>query len=174
MTRVPLKIITFGALLLAAGQAFAIPSADQSFATAAASGALAQVQMGQIAQQLATSEQAKLLGEQMVIDHGKANQELELIAKSQNLTLPTQPNSAQSATIMSLQSLRGTRFDKAYAEVLTSDHQDQIALFQTEAYFGEDPQLKAFAQKYLPVLQGQMQNAAELNKASLKASLSGY
>ena len=57
----------------------------------AAAGGLAEVALGQLAQQNGSSPQVKAFGQRMVTDHGQANQELQQIAQTENLTLPTAP-----------------------------------------------------------------------------------
>ena len=47
-----------------------------------------------------------------------------------------------------------------------ADHKATVALFQQEASSGQDPQLKAFAQKYLPTLQHHLQMAQSIKTSS--------
>jgi putative membrane protein len=44
------------------------------------------------------------------------------------------------------------------------DHRETVELFQKEASSGQDPALKAFAQKTLPILQQHLQMVEALNK----------
>jgi putative membrane protein len=64
-------------------------NADQKFVHDAAIGGMAEVELGHLAQQKGSSEQVKSIGEKMVTDHGKANDELKSLAASKNITLPT-------------------------------------------------------------------------------------
>jgi putative membrane protein len=160
MSKLPIALMTAGIIGLAASQAMAAePAADKTFATKAAEGGLAEVTLGQLAEQKASSPQVKQFGQQMVTDHSQANQELKQIAEKQHLTLPTQLNSKDKATEQKLRGLSGAAFDKAYMQDMVQDHQHDIADFQKEAQSGQDPQMKAFAQKYLPVLQKHLQLA---------------
>jgi putative membrane protein len=149
---------------LATAQASAaLSSADQSFVEKAATGGLAEIQTGQLAQQRAASQQVKQFGARMVTDHTQANTELQQIAEQKNITLPTQPDSHQTAMQQKLKGLSGAAFDKAYAEEELRDHQQDVALFQRQATSGQDPDLKAFAQKTLPILQRHLQMAQGLS-----------
>ena len=49
--------------------------------------------------------------------------------------------------------MTGRAFDVAYLQAQTEDDVVEIALFESEAQSSLDPELRAFAQKYLPVLQ---------------------
>lgn len=58
-----------------------------------------------------------------------------------------------------LMGLKGSAFDAAYARDMVKDHQQDVAEFRKEARAGQDPALKAFARKTLPVLQQHLQMA---------------
>src|SRR2546430_12126882 len=64
-------------------------ASDQKFVMEAAKGGMAEVELGKLAQDKAASEQVKNFGKRMVDDHGKANDELQKLAKDKNITLPT-------------------------------------------------------------------------------------
>jgi putative membrane protein len=133
--------------------------ADQTFAMKAASGGLAEVSLGQLAMKNANAPQVRQFGQQMVTDHMQANRELQAIARQQNLILPDKPDAASHAKEQKLQTSTGAAFDKAYASDMVQDHQQDIADFQQEATSGQDPALKAYAQKYLPVLKQHLEMA---------------
>jgi putative membrane protein len=157
-------VLGAGILILAGGQAMAqLSPADKTFATNAAAGGMAEVTLGRLATQKAGSQQVRQFGQQMVTDHTQANQELQAIAKQQNLTLPTKPDSASTAMEQRLQARSGTAFDSAYTQDMVQDHQKDVAEFEREANTGQDPALKAFAQKYLPVLQRHLQMAQQIS-----------
>lgn len=159
-------LIAAGLLILGTGHAMAqMSAADRTFATKAAAGGEAEVVLGRLATQKAGSQQVRQFGQQMVTDHTQANQELQAIAKQQKLTLPTKPDAASTATEQRLQNSLGANFDSAYARDMVQDHQQDVADFREEASSGQDPALKGFAQKYLPVLQHHLQMAQQLSGA---------
>jgi putative membrane protein len=165
MSNCKLAIAAAGVLGLLAGQAMAAPSAaDKTFATKAAAGGIAQVELGHMAEQKAASPRVKQFGQRMVNDHSQANQELQQIARQQNLDLPTQPDSKDRTTEQRLGGMNGAAFDSAYARDMVNDHQQDIAAFRKEADSGTDPALKGFAQKYLPVLQQHLQMAQAMEQ----------
>jgi putative membrane protein len=152
-------VIGFSALSASA----ALSSVDSDFAEKAASGGLAEVQAAQLAEQHATSPQIKQFAQRMITDHTAANTELQQIAKQVKVDLPTQPTVKDASEEQKLRGLNGTAFDQAYAQDQVRDHQDTVELFQKEASSGQDPALKAFAQKTLPILQQHLQMAQALN-----------
>jgi putative membrane protein len=154
MNRLPLVLAAAGALGLLSAQAMAdLSSADKTFMEKAARDGLAEVQLGQLAEQKAASPKVKQFGERMVTDHSKANQDLQQVAKQLNVTLPTQPDAEDLATAQKLRSESGAKFDEAYMKDMVSDHREDLAAFKKEAQSGQDPAVKNFAQKYVPVLE---------------------
>jgi putative membrane protein len=137
----------------------AISSADKTFATEAAQGGLAEVEMSQLALQKATSPPVKQFAQQMVADHTTANQELMQLAKSEGIELPSQVDTKHKSALERLQGLNGSSFDAAYMQSMLQDHQQAVEDFQKEAQSGSEPELKSFAQKYLPVLQQHLKMA---------------
>jgi putative membrane protein len=163
--RKTVAVIGAGMLALAAGHAVAqLSPADRTFATKAAAGGQAEVALGRLATEKAGSQQVRQFGQQMVTDHSQANQELQAIAKQQSLTLPSKPDSASLSTQQRLQATSDAVFDSAYARDMVQDHQQDIVDFQKEASSGQNPALKAFAQKYLPVLQHHLEMAQQISR----------
>jgi putative membrane protein len=160
MTNYKLMMAVAGLVGLTASQTMAAMSAtDHTFAQKAAAGGLAEVALGQLAQQNGAAEQVKDFGRRMVADHSAANDELQKIAQTENITLPTTPASKDQALQKRLSGLKGSAFDAAYTQDMVRDHREDIAEFQREAQSGQDPALKAFAQKTLPILQQHLQMA---------------
>jgi len=62
-----------------------------------------------------------------------------------------------------LNSLSGTSFDKAYVEMMVTDHQNAVALFEKAAQ-STDGAIKAYANKYLPILKRHLKQVNALNK----------
>ena len=68
-----------------------VSAADRHFMDKAAQGGMAEVELGQLAEQNASSQEVKDFGKRMVTDHSKANDELKQLASKQDVTLPTTP-----------------------------------------------------------------------------------
>jgi putative membrane protein len=157
----PLSIVAAAMMLsFGAGQAMAeVSPADKIFAINAAAGGQAEVRLGQLATANAATPAVKQFGERMVTDHTQANQELAEIARKQNLTLPARPEASDQVTEQRLSNLKGHAFDSAYIRDMVQDHQKDVADFRKESESGQDPELKAFAAKYLPVIEQHLQMA---------------
>jgi putative membrane protein len=141
-------------LPLAAFAADANP--DASFFKHAAEGGIFEVDVGNLAQQKSDNEQVKDFGAMMVKDHSAANQKLQSIAASKNITLPTSASAGQLATKAKLELLSGDSFDKSYIGSQIKAHEQTIELFKKEIGAGQDPDAKAFATETLPTVRAHL------------------
>jgi putative membrane protein len=128
-------------------------TADSSFAAKAAQGGMAEVKLGQLAEQHAENPDVKAFGQRMVVDHSKASDELKGIAARKGITLPGDMDGKDQARYDRLSKLNGADFDKAYMRDMVADHRADVTEFRHESEHGADPDLKAFAAKTLPVLE---------------------
>src|SRR3954466_4225605 len=135
--------------------------ADQPFAKEAAVGGMAEVELGNLAKEKASSADVKQFGDRMATDHGKGNDELKQWAQQKKITLPAAMDAKHKATRDRLAKLSGDAFDKAYMRDMVMDHQHDVAAFKHEAASGKDPDLKAWAAKTLPTLQDHLKMAQD-------------
>jgi putative membrane protein len=125
---------------------------DAKFAVAAANGGMAEVELGQLAQQKAVNSKVKDFGAMMVTDHSKANDEMKALAQSKGITLPTAIDTEEQKVKDDLSAKTGADFDKAYVSNMIDDHKKDIKEFENASKNCKDADLKAFAVKTLPVL----------------------
>ncbi len=150
---------------LAAARAQANPTlstSDAAFMTTAARGGLAEVQLGQLAQRNGSSAAVKRFGERMVDDHGRSNQEMMALARRKEITPPSSIGAEHQQTYDELAKLRGGAFDRAYAQAMVKDHQEDLRAYQEEAANGTDPDVKAFAARHVPILEEHLRVAQRL------------
>lgn len=130
-----------------------LTSADKHFVSAAAEGGLAEVELGKLAQDKASSQDVKDFGQKMVEDHSKANDELKDTAEKLGASLPNHVSATQLAEKAKLSALSGTHFDRAYMSAMVKDHREDVAAFKREAASGRNEEIKSFASKTLPTLE---------------------
>lgn len=132
---------------------------DRTFIRKAAEGGLAEVELGQLAQQKAQSPEVKQFGERMATDHAKANQELKNVASNEGVPLPNKLDAKDAATKARLEKLSGAEFDRAYMRDMVTDHTKDVREFEREASSAKDPAVKNFAAQTLPTLQDHLKQA---------------
>jgi len=161
---------TAGATSNANGSAAAkLAGADKTFVEKAAIGGMAEVQLGNLAQQKAASEDVKKFAARMVQDHSKANDELKQIASTKGVQLPSGLDKKHQSDMDRLQKMSGADFDKAYMSHMVDDHKHDVADFKKEANSGNDSDIKGFASKTLPTLEEHLQLAQTTNDAVKKS-----
>jgi putative membrane protein len=158
------SIVYLVVALLTLGGALAVQAEDkgnkdQKFVTQAASGGMMEVQLGELAGSKAQAPEVKDFGARMVKDHGQANDELKAIAQKKNLTLPTELEAKHRQVVEKLQKASGADFDKQYMREMVKDHAEDVAKFRQASDKLQDPDLKGWTTKTLPVLEEHLQLA---------------
>src|ERR1700686_1981955 len=128
---------------------------DVHFAKEAAQGGMAEVKLGQLAQEKGSSDTVKTFGKRMVDDHSKAGDKLKEVASHESITLPSDLSAKDQA---------------AYARDMVKDHETDVAAFQKEANAGKNDSLKSFASETLPTLQDHLKQAKEMMKTVSSAT----
>jgi len=117
------------------------------FLRKAAEGGMAEVQLGQLASQKASSEDVKDFGSKMVKDHTDLNNEMKPIAESMGVMLPKKPSQKDQAEYDKLNGLSGNDFDTEYLTYMVKDHHMDLREFRMEAASTTDPTLKTAVEK---------------------------
>lgn len=138
------------------------PVSDQQFILTAAQGGMAEVELGKLASQKASSSQVKAFGERMVNDHSKADDQLKGIAQQKGVQLPERLDSHHQAMVDRLSKLNGPAFDKAYVKMMVHDHEKDVSEFKHESEAAQDPQVKTFAGDTLKTIQSHLDEARSL------------
>lgn len=141
---------------------------DADFILRAAEISLAEIKLGQLAQQRGTGSEVKQLGKIMVAEHTKAMKALMALAKTNTVTLPTEPGSKTMDTYNILKAKSGKAFDRAYSDMMVTGHNDAILLFEQTAASANDEKIKAWAAQMLPALRLHRQQTITSQKESNK------
>lgn len=160
-----LSVATF----LVAASAFAqspanLSPADKDFMKTAAEGGLAEVELGHLAADKAATTQVKQFGDRMVRDHSEANEKLKDIAQGLGVSVPDHMSAMDYAEKTKLSAILGDHFDRSYMDDMLKDHRQDIAEFRREAHTGQNPEVKAFAAKTLPILEEHLRLAERVNR----------
>lgn len=144
-----------------------LSSADYKFISEAARGGMAEVELGQIAKDRATSPAVKQFAEKMITDHSAANQQLNQLASQKRVTLPAEVTASDKRESDKLMKLSGADFDRAYMKYMVRDHKEDVKEFERGSKKAKDPDIQAWADKTLPTLQQHLRDAESID-ASIK------
>jgi putative membrane protein len=115
---------------------------DKMFLRRAAESGMAEVQLGQLAAQQGASADVKTFGQKMVDDHSAYNKEMEPIADSMGVKLPTHLGKKDQAEYDKLKGLSGEDFDTEYLTAMVKAHHKDLRQFRLEAANAQDQTLK--------------------------------
>jgi putative membrane protein len=135
---------------------------DSTFLKKLAQGDLAEVAAGHLASDRATNPGVKEFGEHMVRDHSKNSAELQALAKEHGVEVPTTIDREHAAAKAKLDSASGATFDSEYVKAQVRDHEKTAQLLKHEIQDGQDPAVRDFAQKTLPVVEHHLSMAKDL------------
>lgn len=142
----------------------------QTFVTKAANGGMFEVESSKLAKEQAKREDVKSFAQKMIDDHGKANKELQSVATEVGAKVPEKMDQRHQSMLDKLKKTPQAQFDQAYINAQADAHREAVQLFSSYAKTGDNAELKQFAGKTLPVLQGHQAQLAELEKASSAAT----
>jgi len=140
------------------------PLDDATFVKMAASDGMHEVELGKLAAAKATNDGVKKFAERMVTDHTKANEELKTAAKAANIAVPEKIDDKHQKEIDRFKDYKGTNFDADYMKHMVTDHTEAVALFTRASKELKSKELKDFATKTLPTIQGHLEEAKKLAK----------
>lgn len=139
-----------------------VSPSDRMFVRKAAEGGLAEVELGKLAAERASSPDVKQFGQRMVDDHTKTNDQLKQVASEKGITVPEKLSAKDAATKARLEKLSGKEFDRAYMRDMVTDHTKDVTEFRTEAKAAKDQDVKNFATQTLPTLEDHLKQAKSL------------
>ncbi|MDO7742167.1 MAG: DUF4142 domain-containing protein, partial [Pedobacter sp.] len=118
-----------------------------------------EVVFSELALKNAQSSAVKDFATMMVKDHAGANTELRALAQTRNITI----RNGSEIKLEQLSTSSAKKFDQNYVKLMIKSHSSAVSLFENGTRLS-DPQVKAYAIKYLPALKMHLQQAKELGK----------
>ena len=110
--------------------------------------------------------QVRMFAEQMLAEHARTAQALRDAALASGLP-PPQPHVGGDLMrfLASLQSLRGTEFDREYARQQVLAHAGALTTMRSYAAKGSDPNLRRAAAAAIPIIEQHLEMARQLKDA---------
>ncbi len=150
-----------------AQQSRSADGASKKFITEAIQGDLAEVQVGELAQQKGTTDAVRNFGKQLVNDHKENQAKAQQVADDLGVKPPSSPSAKQRAVYSKLKSLSGTKFDRTFARDMVKDHEEDIKKFQKQA--SASGPTGDFAKNTLPTLRKHLDMAKSLTQQKSSA-----
>lgn len=139
-----------------------LSAADRKMMTELAQANMAEIEMSKLAQQQTKNPEVLAFAQKMIDDHTQASEQLKELAQSKGVTLPTEPDAKHQAMAKKLSKLSDEKFDKQYmANAGRADHRKTANLLKRMQTKSQDPELKAFADKTLPIVEQHLNMARD-------------
>jgi predicted outer membrane protein len=135
---------------------------DKMFIKTAAESDQTEIAMAKIALNKSSNADVKQFAQMMVDEHGRSTSSLTPIAQKAGVTLPPPMLAKHKMMAAKLETLSGDAFDKAYVTANVKAHQETATKMQANMGSITDPDLKAFAQQTLPVVQNHLKMAQDM------------
>ena len=133
-------------------------SFDQKFMQQAAQSDMFEIQSSQLALTKARSPAVRKFASNMIDEHTRTTQQLTDMASRKAVLLPAELDPVLQQKMAVLQATNRT-FDRAYMANQVAGHRDAVQNLNSEISGGTDPEVKAFAQQTLPIVQGHLDMA---------------
>jgi putative membrane protein len=156
-----LSVLSTALALSTLGAAAAQEPPDKTFLEEAVRGDLAEVKIGELAQERGQSEGTREFGEMLVEDHSKSMKQTAELAQDLEVIPPAQPTPEQAQKHAALARLSGAEFDREFASEMVKAHQEMIAKYEKQAQSG-DSKVAEHAEDLLPTLQEHLAMAQRL------------
>jgi putative membrane protein len=140
------------------------------FIKEAIQGNLAEVKVGQLAQEKGATQGVKDFGAALVKDHGTANEKATQTAQQMNVTPPGKPDMKQTQVYDKLAKLSGEQFDQQFIQAMVKDHKEDVAKYERES--NQSGPAADYAKQTLPALKAHLKMAEDLASSEHVASAS--
>ncbi len=141
------------------------------FIIQASIGNLQEIQIAKLALQRSTNSEVKAFANRMIADHGTAQAQLMKIIKSRNFQIPAAATDTPVDDLM-LKNLPQKDFDRMYVHMMVPDHRQTVLLFESYAWTGKDPEVRAFAKQTLPTLKEHLNAIVAIDSSMSNSSAS--
>jgi putative membrane protein len=127
--------------------------ADNNFAGQVASASASMVALGQMAARRSANPAVRQFAQRVVVERTMINRELIAVARRKGVQPPTAPGPEDTEAVRELLPYAEAAFDQQYLAQQVRAHDLQRTLFRNQAQEGTDAELRAFAERYLPVVE---------------------
>lgn len=129
-----------------------LSQSDRAWLEHMAEGSKAEVQMGKLAQKKSDMSSVQQLGQRLEQDHQKFLDDAKPVADQLGVQLKEQPTQKMQMSMQELEKLSPKQFNARFVKMQVEDHKNDIKMTE-QATSSQNPQVRALAQKTLPILQ---------------------
>jgi putative membrane protein len=129
-----------------------------------------EIKLAELGNQKSRNPEIKRMAEMLQTDHTSSLNELKTIAQAKAISVPVQEADASRRRVEKLSEESNSDFDKAWLDEMISIHDQSIDRFEKRLDDTEDPELKAFVEKTLPVLKKHREELNAIHEKNKKSA----
>jgi putative membrane protein len=118
-------------------------------------------QLGLLAIEKGTNSEIRDFGQRIMEDHAVLLEKIKKLAIQRNIALPDQISNRKIDDHRNLSKENGREFDRTFIKMIIADHERDRKLFNKAAECN-DPEVSAFAKRYLPLIQSDLQKIKKI------------
>ena len=141
-----------------------LSTGDKMLVRMFANGNDGEIELAKLAMTNSDSQDIKDFAQKMIDDHGKANEDLKSMAAAHDQGVKPQQEVSEKAMYAKMKDLKGSNFDSAYIKHAVADHETDVKDYQKGKKTAKNPELVAYIDKTLPIIEGHLKMAKELAK----------
>ena len=155
-------VFIFAPSVMAKDEKSVLSPMETKFLQETAGSGMALAKITELADKKAENKDIKAYAMMLSKDHGKANDDLKMLATKKGVTLPDMIDPKCKETCKKLEALEGMSFDKAFITEVVKCHEKDIRSFKEISPNAKDSDVKSFADKMLPSLMMHQEKAKSL------------
>lgn len=132
---------------------------DADYLVTAAEVDMKEIELGKLAQLKSTNADVKALGKMMEEAHTKSLAELNVVASTKNITLPSSLTDKGQDAYGDLNDKTGHDFDKAYTDKMVDGHEKMIEKMVDASEKAKEADVRMWAANMIPVLRKHLEHA---------------
>lgn len=137
---------------------------DARFVYEVVSANYAEIKLAELANQKSRSAEVKQIAQQLITDHTASLNELKTLAQAKAIAVPVEETDAGQRVLQDLAEEYDEDFEKQWTREMLDLHEKDIDKFEDRLDDTEDPELKAFINKTLPVLKEHQEHLKTFNE----------
>jgi putative membrane protein len=121
-------------------------------------------QAGLLAFEKGSNSAVRDFGQRIMKDHSHLLEKIKKLANQRDIYLPDQLSTKKVGDHRNLSEEKGVEFDKKFLKLMIADHERDLKLFKKAAQYN-DPDVSAFAKRYLPLIQSDLDEVKKIKLA---------
>ncbi len=146
-------------------QAGEVSHEAQDFVDQATMGNMFEIQSSRLARQRSQDPEVRDFAERMISDHTELGGRLQGIVRDIGATMPEQLNQEHRQRIEQLERASGDEFERLYMREQVEAHETATRLYEQYARRGQNEPLTSLAEETLPILEGHLRSARQIQQS---------